>query len=279
MKHFLIGLLTLVALVSAFLWWREKRVQTLRWMVYYGPPETDLKGADLVILQPGGGALPVNGKKSKPIFISYLSVGEAEESRGYWPEVDGKAFVLGENPVWKGAHRDDIRSGDWQALLLDRVIPAILAQGFDGLFLDTIETPIYLENLDPETYRGSKQALIQFVRKIKERYPKILLIPNNGLEFLESYGELLFGVAAEDLYTHYDFEKKVSTQTPTEISLQKEKQLDLFRQKTGKPVFNILYEASPQTSLAQYAIQRSKSKGYQWYLATVDLTKIGTLQK
>ncbi|MBI4373909.1 MAG: endo alpha-1,4 polygalactosaminidase, partial [Deltaproteobacteria bacterium] len=190
----------LIFIICLFFWWHKE--SPFRWIVYYGTElrEQDLKGIDLAIVQPGA-VDPQKFKNRQTKLIAYLSVGEAETSREDWPEVSGKTWVIEPNPDWPGSYRVDIRSKEWQELLLKRRIPKILEEGFDGLFLDTIDLPLYLEESDPKKYSGSKETLLQWVRTLRSQYPKILLFPNNALGLLEDYGEIIDGVVVEDLYT------------------------------------------------------------------------------
>lgn len=248
----------------------------MRWMVYYGPAlgEKELKKVELAILDPDA-VTPSSFKNSKTSFIGYISVGEAEAGRYYWPMVSEAKFLVEKNPVW-GSWLVDVRSSEWRSLLLETVIPNIFAKGYKGLFLDTVDTAAYLEEKDPQKFRGSREAMTAFVKELRRRWPDKKIFPNNGLELLESYGALIDGVVVEDLYTRYNFEKKLSEPTPPAETEEKEKILDAFRIKFKKPVLNILYDASDKTPLIKEAIQRSKKKGYEWYRTTVDLKTLGT---
>lgn len=248
-----------------------------RWLVYYGDnlPEENLKNVALAILEPDW-ITPKDYQKPQTLFIGYLSVGEVHNQRSYWPKISQKSFVIEPNPDWEGAWRLDIRSSEWQDLLLNRLIPEILNKGYQGIFLDTVDTAIYLEEKNTSKYAGSKEALIAFIKAIHQKFPDIVILPNNGLEILDDIGGVIQGVVVEDLYTHYDFIKKLSLITPQEVTKTKEQYIDLFIIKHKKPVYNILYDTSPKTSLAKYGIKRSNSKGYLWYVAPIDLMSLGT---
>ena len=105
-----------------------------RWWIFLGKIDQtrgfDWRGAardaQLVILNhdarrptelPGGPTIP----------LAYLSIGEAESSRPYWPRVSGKTFVVEPNPAWPDNVRVDIRDRRWQSILLDEEVPRLLA--------------------------------------------------------------------------------------------------------------------------------------------------------
>lgn len=248
----------------------------MQWIVYYGETlkDRDLKGVDLAILDPNA-LTPSSFQSSKTAFIGYVSIGEAEPHRYYWPMVSSAKFLVEKNPIW-GSWLVDVRSPEWQKLLLETVIPNIFAKGYDGLFLDTVDTAAYLEEKDPIKFKDSKTAMIAFVKELRRRWPDKKIFPNNGLELLSDYGAVIDGVVVEDLYTRYHFEKKISEPTPADETGEKEKMLDAFRKKFNQPVLNILYDTSDKTPLIREAVKRSQKKGYEWYRTTIDLKTLGT---
>ncbi|MBF0106801.1 MAG: endo alpha-1,4 polygalactosaminidase [Deltaproteobacteria bacterium] len=250
-----------------------------KWMVYYGDllTEEQLNGVALAILEPAHIA-PKKFPGVSTKFIGYVSIGEAEEYRPYWFDVMDKDFLVSKNPNWPKNHLVDIRSPAWQKMLLEKIIPPIVNKGYHGLFLDTIDTAVYLETTDPVKFKGSKQAMIAFIKKLKQDYPSLTIITNNGLELLMDFGRNIDGVVVEDLYTRHDFKTKKNIKTPKDDMEYKEAILSKFTNYYNKPVYNILYADSPTSSLAKFGIARSASKGYNWYVTTVDLMKIGTMQ-
>ena len=94
--------------------------------------------------------------KQKPngggrLIIAYLSIGEAEDYRYYWkPEwsMNPPSWLGDENPDWKGNFRVQYWTTEWQSLIYgteDSYINKIIDAGFDGVYLDTIDTFWYFE--------------------------------------------------------------------------------------------------------------------------------------
>lgn len=268
----------LVVLVLAFSSPTRESSRQLKWMVCYSSqiPSSSLDKVSLAILEPDNYTPPL-GDHLKTKYIGYLSLGEINKNRSY-SEAITKDTIVEANPDWPDAYRVDPRSETWQKLLLYKMIPEILKKGYDGLFLDTIDTASYLEEKDAQKFKGAKQAMMELVKKIRKRFPTILIYPNNGLEFLENYGAQIDGVVVEDLYGLYNTAKnKIETPPPQETSAR-EKLLSAFLKQHAKPVLNIIYEVTPlsdSSSAAKEAIDRSEIKGYDWYLTTVDLMQIG----
>ena len=219
-----------------------------------------MTGVDLAILEPAA-ITPDHLRYPHIKFVGYLSIGEIATTHPRWIDLRGADYLVEQNPVWKG-WRIDIRSRAWQNIVIDELIPEILRQGYDGLFLDTVDTAAYLEEKDPKKFRGSSKAMVTFVKQIRRRFPKIIILPNNGLQLLNRYGSFIDGVVLEDLQTDTKF---------------KEELLDRFQKKFKKPIFNIIYAANASTDFAKQAIAESESHGYLWYVTTVDLMHLGTV--
>ena len=95
-----------------------------------------------------------------------------------------RAALLSENPDWPGTRRVDVRHPSWRSLVLDRRIPSLVSRGFTGLMFDTLDTPPYLELLDPVRYHGMRDAAIGLVDAIRVRWPGMMLIMNRGYALL-----------------------------------------------------------------------------------------------
>lgn len=273
MKTLLLLTLIVALAYSLHLFSRNK---TFHWLVYYGPTlsEKQLSSIQLAIVEPDH--IQANDfSKSKTQWIAYLSVGEIHHSRPYWPMIQNKSYVIEENENWKGSFRLDLRSSEWQEKILNEIIPDLVQKGYQGVFLDTIDTGLYLESKDSQKFKGSREATVQLVKKIKSKFPSLAIYPNNALELLQDYGNEISGVVVEDLYTRYDFKNNKSIQTPSIDSEYKEKFLDEFKKRFNKKVLNILYADSPKSPLGKYAIERSIQKGYNWFLTNIELTQIG----
>ena len=134
--------------------------------------------------------------ESDKIVIAYLSIGEAEKYRYYWdPEAD---YLLEENPDWPGCWYVDYTHPEWQEIIMNDYIPMIQRKGFDGLYLDTVET-YHIEENYPQC---TKNAMIEFVTAIAEhhRSSDFCLIMQNGLEIASRLFDRIDGVAVEETY-------------------------------------------------------------------------------
>jgi cysteinyl-tRNA synthetase, unknown class len=172
-----------------------------------------------------------NTSPGQKALLCYFSVGEAENYRPYWVKEwdarnDGKvdagapAWLLSQNPMWKGNYRVRYWNTDWHAVLFgndNAPLDRIIAQGFDGVYLDIIDGfetfemsedgKDFEENkLNPETGQTYRRDMVDFVKKIaayaRAKKPGFLIIPQNGSQLLDfdDYVQVISGVGQEDLY-------------------------------------------------------------------------------
>ena len=244
------------------------------WACYYGDkPELlkKLENYDLVIMEPDIENF-TPPEKTKTTYIGYVSLGEAERFRWYWYHIEGKKFILWENKNWKDDFIIDIRSIEWQNLLVEKIIPRILKKGYHGLFFDTIDTPIYLEERNPKKFKGSVEALAYLIHRIRKKYPEIILISNNGLRAIEHFGTHIDIFLIEGLNTTYDFKRKKYKIADIDwrnhrLSLI-HKNRELINQK---PVIVIDYLLKTQNYLRNLSLNICKENGLIPYHTTVDL--------
>lgn len=157
--------------------------QDERWAVYYGnaAKQADLLGSfDMVVLDaddhPPLNALKAQGKT----LLGYVSLGEAETYRPYFKQLQKAGVLLAPNKEWKGHRIIDIRKPEWQSLVIDQLITNALAQGFDGVMLDTLDSPLDLEINKPQKYAGMKEAALKMLRDIRAHFPSAKIMVNRG---------------------------------------------------------------------------------------------------
>ena len=129
-----------------------------------GDQASALKPAEVARLQ----------KKSdgtRRLVIAYLSIGEAESYRSYWKK-DWKrqrpAWLLGENPEWEENYAVCFWDPGWQANLCgspDAYLDRILAQGFDGIYLDKCDVG---EDLKRREKQAARQRLYRAMQALRD---------------------------------------------------------------------------------------------------------------
>ena len=142
----------------------------MRWLAFYGATadESVLAIYDIVVLDSAFQGSISRVADAGARVCGYLSLGEIRTSDSLLMYLD-PAALLPENPDWPGTRRVDIRDPSWRSLVIDRRLPSLVSQGFTGVMLDTLDTPPYLEQLDPVRYRGMREAAIALVCVIVDR--------------------------------------------------------------------------------------------------------------
>lgn len=190
---------------GAWLRLRAASPARFRWVAFYGEAadENLLADYDLVVLDRmfRGDKARITRRGAR--LAGYLSLGEISTGDGFFPHL-APAAILDANPWWPSARRVDVRHPSWRSMVLDRMIPAIIAEGFTGLLLDTLDTPVHLEHQDPAGARGMRQAAVALVRAIREAHPGLTLIMNRGYGLLPSVASSLDALLAESLITTGD---------------------------------------------------------------------------
>lgn len=215
------------------------------------------------------------GKPGRRV-LAYLSIGEAEDYRPYWkpawdanrngkPDKAAPLFLENENPDWKGNYKVRYWQEDWQKIIL-RSLDEIVAQGFDGVYLDIIDgfeyfeidptTQRYVENrVNPETQRTFRADMITWVQRIAAHARKtktdFTVIPQNGVQLLEAgdYREIIDGIGVEDLFNNGNkFQSKQHLEYQLAF-LAKLKPL-------AKPIFVIEYATKSDTRKRSIALAK-----------------------
>jgi cysteinyl-tRNA synthetase len=154
-------------------------------------------------------------------MIAYLSIGEAEDYRAYWQSswrTNAPAWLLAQNPEWKGNYRVKYWQAGWQKIILADV-DKIMAAGFDGVYLDIVDGFETFEQdgknfvddrVNPETKQSYRRDMVDWVKAVAARArktnPAALVIPQNGTQLLARADFLgtVDAVGVEDLFTNGD---------------------------------------------------------------------------
>jgi uncharacterized protein (TIGR01370 family) len=150
------------------------------YVVYYSTGRVeDLARYDLAIIQPDTLTAEelVDLRSRGTLVVAYLSVGEVEPDRPWYS--DGRydpGWALGKNENW-GSYFIDAGQSGWRSLMVD-LTGEYLQKGFDGIFMDTVDTASSF----PETRPG----MIQLITTLRAAYPQALLVQNRGFNLLGS---------------------------------------------------------------------------------------------
>lgn len=247
------------------------------WVAFYGsdaPPEL-LQDYGLVVVDADYRGRVDLLKRNRAQVLAYISVGEVNEQRHYFAVAKARGLLVAENPNWKGAWMVDLRDERWHAMLVDEVAPALLAKGFDGLFLDTVDSALHLEQTEPAKFSGMRQAVVKLITSLHARHPSAALMLNGAVQLAGPLRDQVRMVAVESSLTTWNFETKTARWRTAD---ERAWALARMRQaKTDNPQLAIytLDYWDPEDRQAQSAVYREqRAQGFIPYVATIALDRV-----
>ena len=209
------------------------------------------------------------------ILLSYLSLGEVKETDSYYPELKEKGMVLAENPNWKGSYYIDIRNPAWSKMVLEELIPSTLGEKFSGIFFDTLDSSIYLEDSEPAKYPGMKDAAVHLIEAVRLHYPAMPIMVNRGYGLLPRIGHLIDKELGESVYADYNFTTKKYGKVDAETYALQLKWLN--EAKTKNPnlkIYTLDYANPDDTKAIKNIYSTERANGFIPYVATVELDRL-----
>ncbi len=208
---------------------------------------------------------------SSRVLLAYLSISEAERYRRYWQQewydATKKPDWLGrENHRWVGNFAVEYWRPEWQRLIFgapDSYLDRIMAQGFDGVYLDRADAFLDWQRLHP----SARAEMAAFVARLsdyaRERNPQFLIVMQNAEELLEDARVLdaIDGIAKEDLL--YGVRRAEEANKPDDVTWSVE--LLQAAQRAGRRVLVVEYLKDPEKIAA--AGKRILEEGFVPYFA------------
>jgi cysteinyl-tRNA synthetase len=217
------------------------------------------------------------------LVLAYIDVGQAEDYRWYWQSgwgIGNPSFVAGADPDgWAGNYPVVFWDPAWKAIVFE-YLDRIIADGFDGIYMDWLEAYEYQAVIDAAAAQGKNAELemVQFVSEIsqhaKSQKPGFLIVGQNAspLGAHAAYLAAIDGQAQEDLWFGGD-PNGAPGDYPQDPSYTQELQSNLaVFLAAGKPVFSCNYATAPANVSFCYA--ESATLGYVEYVTTVELDQL-----
>jgi len=207
--------------------------------------------------------------------LGYISLGEVGPHQSCFSEVQSEGLLLTENKYWPGNFLVDLRDQRWTKRVIEELIPAILQQGFSGIFLDTLDNAAELERLDSNKYHGMVDAAIRIIETIRRHYPEIKIMLNRGYDLLPYVGDAIDMELGESVFTGYDFDKKRYSRFKSDLY---EKQVEILQDAARKFPNLVIYTLdywNPKDSKGVASIYKAEQrKGFIPYVSTIELDRV-----
>ena len=182
----------------------------LRWGVDYGATTDPVlaKRCALLVLEPHHARpiAPLRGPGS--VLLGYVSFGEVERGRPYFAGLEKAGALRAANPNWPDARLADLRHPAWRAAVLDRLVPAILALGYDGIFIDTMDNAEAMERQDPVANKGVVAAGVSLIAAVRARFPRTRIMLNRGYALLPDVAPKIDHLLGEAMASRWNFTAK-----------------------------------------------------------------------
>jgi hypothetical protein len=169
----------------------------------------------------------------------------------------------------------DVRDQRWRSRVIEQLVPGILARGFQGVFLDTLDNPVELERRDPKTYRGMAAAATNLIKALRQSFPSITIMMNRGYGLLPEVGGSIDIVLGESVYSTYDFERKTYRLVSTEDYREQVRLLKEARKRNpGLRVCSLDYWDPVDFKGIRRIYREERANGFEPYVATIGLDRI-----
>ncbi len=201
--------------------------------------------------------------------LAYLSAVEVAPDAPYRKRfLRDKIPVLGRNEMWK-SDLADVSSPLWADLIGDLADEAA-AKGFDGFFLDTMDSVDVLAEKYPARAQELRDGLVRTVEEIRKRHPDKKIVVNRGFSVLEVLRPSIDGLLAESLFQTYFFDKKSYGPVGDEESIWL---MDHLRKAAamGLPIYVVDYVPPEKKELAMETAQKIQDAGFIPFVTTPDL--------
>jgi uncharacterized protein (TIGR01370 family) len=269
--------LLLIILLNSMHVFGEKLKPLKNFVIYYGADE-DAKAFtafDLVVLESSYTKIVKDLKKENKIVLAYLSIGEVNSSRSYFHYLKSKQLLLENNPNWPEAFLIDIRNPEWGSYIVETLIPSILGNGFDGIFIDTLDSPIEKERVNPEKFDGMKKAAIDIIEKARRAHPGMKIMLNRAYEIAPDVASSIDYILGESICNTYDFSKKKYLPVDDKLYMEQVKILnDIKGRNPLLQAMTLDYCDEKDQSRRQEIYKKEKKNGFIPYVTTIDLGRV-----
>jgi len=256
--------------------WREGQ-RIWRWGIDYGA-ETDAaiaRGYDMLVLDPDHARpiAPLRGPGT--LLLGYLSLGEVEQSRPFFGKLKASGALLQPNPHWPDARMADLRTAAWRRHVLEKLMPDILAIGYDGIFIDTLDSAEALERDNPVENAGMVAAGLSLVKAIRSRFPQARIMVNRGYALFPGVATSIDAVLGESMASRWSFtQNRYEMLSDADWTWQATR---LRAARVANPALALLTldywdPGDTRTVAALYA--RERAAGFSPYVATLALNKL-----
>jgi hypothetical protein len=169
----------------------------------------------------------------------------------------------------------DLRKPEWVEHIVQVLIPKVIAKGFDGVMLDTVESPLELEAENPARFGGMTEAAVKTLRTLRARYPDLVIMLNRGFEILPAVARDIDLFLAESLYTDWQPGEKKPRFVPQAEYLHNLKIIkSAMREAPHLKVYTVDYWPETDRRNIKKIYSTMRAEGFIPYVGSIDLQGI-----
>ncbi len=247
------------------------------WCCYYGQQDKaeDLIRFDLAVLAVDG-QNPAPLRKHGVKCLVYVSLGEVHADSPYYAQAEKLGLLVRYNENWD-SWVVDIRRSEWKKMLFEQIIPDALKAGYDGLFFDTLDSPIDMQRHDPDTYKGTERSSVELIKDIRKHYPKLILCQNRGFEIIQRTAPYVDYLLIEGLSSSMD----IATGTRSDVSAMDREFLitkadSAIKSNRNLVVLSLDYVPFNDSRTIDSVYEFSRKQGFVPYVSTPELHQVNT---
>ncbi|MBS0240711.1 MAG: endo alpha-1,4 polygalactosaminidase [Proteobacteria bacterium] len=235
-------------------------------VIDYARSEVGEKGPEIPLTTAEVARMKRKPDGSPRLIIAYLSIGESENNRYYWPADWNRkrpGWMGAESKEWKGNYLVQYWEPVWQHIIMGdgpSYVDRILSAGFDGFYVDRADA--YYRFGDTKDARDKmSEFLVKLATHIRSKKPDALIMMQNAEELLDrpDVVDAIDAVAKEDLIWGISHHEVVNKQDDIDDSTA----LLKLAQKAGKAIFVVEYLKNPKN--IEEAKRRMADLGFVLY--------------
>ena len=260
-----------VASILAFLLMGSCRIEARTFAVNYAaePDSADLMAFDMMILHPEARVNLEPGHAIGRKYLAYLSVVEVDPNAPNAPAIKEAGIpLLADNPEWK-TRCADVTHPAWSDLLVGKFARAAVDKGYDGFFLDTLDSIGRLAREKPERAAEYRQAMISLIVKLRAAFPGKEIIVNRGFDLWNEIKTSVDGILIESVFQSFDSKGQYGPVAAGDHQALIGRIHD-FR-AAGVPVYVVDYLERGNPGLAESVTEQIRKIGAEPFLTTREL--------
>ncbi len=234
------------------------------------PDSTVLRSHDLCIVAVTAQVEIPSLKKDGCTMLAYASMVEVQPGSREAEAARNRGIpIITENTNWNSSVLD-ITHPAWLPWVLEALANPAFKRGFDGLFLDTLDSVQLISRAHPEKAEACRSSLVYAIQQLKKRHPEKRLVLNRGFDLLPDVARQADAVLVESLYQTWDgTRQRYRAVSPEDARWLLARVAQVKR--LGLPVFVVDYVAPNNAVLARTTARRIEAQGCIPFVGTPDL--------